>query len=336
MADIMHFKSFRMMPASSQKTSRKIFSLLRWMWRVLPEALLILTMASLMVRLTVRDAFVWSAALFYIAPWPVMLLAWPVLGWWRRGKRGALPLAAAGLAVTVAGWMLGPGPPPVRMEGTPGMPVKVMFWNIGHRSSLPAELHELADRFQPDILAVAEAENIRAEERASFVQRHPGYRIESFRDSLQVALRGQATVRPPFRVMAGTRAHLLEIRLAGREEPWTLLLADLPPMPLTPRTDRTDQLRKLAGNGPRTLILGDFNTPYDSCAFDSWRRDFHHGLSQASVTPGPAMWPIGLPLLAIDHVWMSKDLIPLQAWKGTPLGHDHAWQIISIAPVGRP
>ena len=88
----------------------------------------------------------------------------------------------------------------------------------------------------------------------------------------------------------------------------------------------------MASLNMRTLVVGDFNTPYDSVAFDPWRYQWFHGLSQSSRTPGAATWPIGLPLLSIDHVWLSKDLWPRQAWKETVLGFDHAWQVIEFSP----
>ena len=120
--------------------------------------------------------------------------------------------------------------------------------------------------------------------------------------------------------------------------PWPVLfaawpvLADLGPWPLTPQLERTERIRQLAGREPRTLVVGDFNTPYDSVAFDRWRYQWFHGLSQSTRTPGAATWPVGLPLLSIDHVWLSKDLWPRQAWKETVLGFDHAWQIIEFSP----
>lgn len=299
-----------------------------------PDALLALTAAGLAVRLTARDAFGWSAPLFYITPWPLLLLAWPVLGWWRRGRPSAGPLTVIGFGVTLTAWLLRPVPPVVRFAGAPGPLVKAMFWNIGHRAALPVQLHQLTDTHQPDILMVAEAENIGADERAAFLLRHPDYQIQPLKGNLQVAVRGQVSVKRRFRPPTGTRAHLLSLQLKNQTEPWTLMIADLSPFPLTPRTERVERIRQLAGDSPRTLIAGDFNTPYDSCAFDTWREVYHHGLSQAVSTPGAATWPIGLPLLALDHIWMSRDLIPMKAWKGTPLGHDHAWQIISIAETG--
>jgi hypothetical protein len=45
------------------------------------------------------------------------------------------------------------------------------------------------------------------------------------------------------------------------------------------------------------------------------------------------LWPLGLPLRSLDHVWMSLDCQPLQAVKGFHLPFDHSWQIITLQPT---
>ena len=54
-----------------------------------------------------------------------------------------------------------------------------------------------------------------------------------------------------------------------------------------------------------TIVMGDFNTPIDSVWFDGARDDFTHAFEQA----GRGMlttWPAPAPLLAIDHIWLSR------------------------------
>ncbi len=302
--------------------------------RWIPWGLLALTVLCLVVRLTVRDTRVWSAFLFYIGPWPMLLAAWPVLGWWLGRKRRIRLLAGAGFAVTLTAWLVRPLPPSLTFTGQPDGPaLRVMFWNIGHPKKIPDQVHELMDAHQPQVAVLAEAEKLTKQERDGFLRRHPAYQLLACPGGLVAAVRGAITLQQSVALPNRSNAHRLLVQLTDRPEPWYLILADLGPWPPSPRIARTERIRELAGTGPRTLILGDFNTPNDSAAFDSWRESWNHGLTQAPGTPGPATWPVGLPLLAIDHVWMSRDLFPVQAIKGTPLFFDHAWQIITVQPA---
>ena len=183
---------------------------------------------------------------------------------------------------------------------------------------------------QPDLIVLAEAEKQTGASLAGLRQRFPAYQLTALRGGMLAIVKGTATVETSIQLPSRSNAHRLLVQFTGETELWHLVTADLGPWPLTPRLDRTERIRQLAGAGrePRTLVVGDFNTPYDSVAFDRWRDNWFHGLSQAISTPGPATWPIGLPLLSIDHVWLSKDLRPNEAWKETPWGYDHAWQVI--------
>lgn len=310
----------------------------------LPWALLALTWISLLVRVTVRDAHAWSAVFFYISPWLVLTVAWPLLALPvflnRRGFRLRLGLAGLGLLATLAGWKMAPAPPapaPVPQGSVAGPARTVLFWNINHPRQVPAQVHELLRRHRPDLLVLAEAEQQTPADLAGMRGLYRDYHISRLPGGMLLAVRGRAQLQKTIHLPSRTHALSLHVQFADKPaEDWEIILADLGPWPFLPRLDRTEPIRKFAGTGPRTLVIGDFNTPYDSAAFDSWRPYWNHGLSQSPGSPGNATWPFGLPLLSIDHVWMSPDLRPLRAEKGTPGFFDHAWQRITLAPVAPP
>lgn len=84
-----------------------------------------------------------------------------------------------------------------------------------------------------------------------------------------------------------------------------------------------------AAGHPRTIIAGDFNTPLDASGFDSWRAKLNHGFADCAAWSGPLeTWGFGVPVLAIDHIWMSPDLAPVAAQKGARLASDHSWLLV--------
>jgi hypothetical protein len=299
--------------------------------RWLPALLLLLTVLALLTRLTVRDTRVWSAVFFYLGSWPVLFLAWPLLGGWCRKTRGAVPTAVVGLGVTLAAWLAAPAPPPLAPAGLPEGPARqIIFWNIGHPKVFPSQVHGLIDQYLPDLVVLAESEKIPIDERDGFTRRHPAYQLLRLHGGMIAIVRGTMVPGENLSLPHFNYGQRVTLQFTGHAAQWTLVAADLSPTPMTPRTERTERIRQFAGTGPRTLVIGDFNTPYESAAFDTWRGAWHHGLRQAPQSPGAATWPVGLPVLAIDHIWMSRDLLPLSAVKATPLPFDHAWQLIRI------
>ena len=244
---------------------------------------------------------------------------------------------AVGLMITLAGWKAAPAVPLRATMETGPEPKRILFWNIGHRKTLPRQLQELIMRYQPDVIVLAEAEKQTEASLAGLKKHFPAYQLTVLRGGLLCIIKGAVRLEKSLQLPSRSHAHRLRVEFHGESEAWHLVIADLGPWPLTPRLERTELIRQLAGAGRelRTLVVGDFNTPYDSVAFDRWRDTWVHGLSQAACTPGPATWPIGLPLLSIDHVWLSKDLWPRQAWKETFLGYDHAWQVIDFSQQAR-
>jgi len=88
---------------------------------------------------------------------------------------------------------------------------------------------------------------------------------------------------------------------------------------------------------PPVIVLGDFNTPHTSILFDELRRSFYHTFEE-SGTGLITTWPAFFPALALDHIWLSEGLTPVQTVLRRTRYSDHALVIadISIEKLGRP
>ncbi len=96
----------------------------------------------------------------------------------------------------------------------------------------------------------------------------------------------------------------------------------------------------VAANQNRPMILaGDFNAGHTGRS----ARDLNERLApmarQDSRNP---TWPserlVGVPLLALDHIWLSPDLCLLSDGVGPPVGSDHlaVFGIVAACPTARP
>lgn len=83
-------------------------------------------------------------------------------------------------------------------------------------------------------------------------------------------------------------------------------------------------------NATPLLVLGDFNTPRDARAFRPLRRHLRHAYELAG-RGWPYTWPLPVPVYAIDHAWVSRDItVHRYELEASPLS-DHRRQVLDIA-----
>ncbi|HWB03346.1 MAG TPA: endonuclease/exonuclease/phosphatase family protein [Verrucomicrobiales bacterium] len=312
----------------------RIEKVLRLLRRLSPFVAGLLFIA-LLFRFVWRDTLFFTAPAFYALPLPLHAAGWLWLAAlnWKTGPRKALLSARAislGMVILMLGlWvaetkLLSRQLPPPASNGP-----RIFFWNIGHTHKVPDAVHELLDELSPDVAAFAEAENIRGDGERALESRHPGYEVHALPAGMLCMVKGKASLASSRGLPQSSVVQIVSARFARFEGEWRICLTDIGPMPPLPREPLLSEVYKTAGSHSRTIILGDFNTPLGSAAFDKWRDAFHHGFADCSAWHGPLeTWAFGVPILAIDHIWMSPDLVPVRAQKGTRFGQDHSWIMV--------
>lgn len=294
-------------------------------------------LAALVMRHVWRDEYVWSAPTFYALPLPLHVAGWMVLGliWWKVNRRLAWMCLAGVIFSAVLWWM---NTTKLRGDATAGAGdgPRVLFWNIGHTNKVPAALHELIKQLEPDVIGLAEAENLETGGFAELMKEHPGFRAVQLPQGVACLAKGHFSTPVSDELARRVSVSVCTVVLSRIPGEWRLCMTDLPPMPPLPRTDYLDRIRREAGAGPRTIVMADFNTPLDAAGFDAWREDYYHGFADCAAWSGPLeTWACGLPLLAIDHIWMSKDYAPRAAQKAPRWLQDHSWLFVEWAPAAR-
>jgi len=71
-----------------------------------------------------------------------------------------------------------------------------------------------------------------------------------------------------------------------------------------------------------TIILGDFNVPFESKFLDSIKNNFNHAFNEKG-NGFRETWFWNIPLLSLDHIWVSKDLKVLKTKKIGTFKSDH-------------
>lgn len=72
----------------------------------------------------------------------------------------------------------------------------------------------------------------------------------------------------------------------------------------------------------KTVILGDFNMPYESIYLKNFKKKYQHAFTEKG-NGFRETWFWNFPLLSLDHIWVSKDLEILKTDKILTTKSDH-------------
>lgn len=260
---------------------------------------------GVVIRWTVRDGHPFAANLFYALPYVVvagLLLAAGVV--WLRNRRPAFAATCA-LAALLAGslWIHDAYFGNDCRESTD--PLRVVTWNAARGFAGWTRIAEIVGATDPDLVGLVEAGGSTTEWRQFWAQYFPDHQVYLAGGGLVVLSRGEIVNKRVLRLVGTSTCADVRIDLDGRLV--RVLLVDAVVHPFSNRREVVERVFELARETPDlpTIVMGDFNTPIDSVWFDGARDDFTHAFEQA----GRGMlttWPAPAPLLAIDHIWLSR------------------------------
>ena len=293
------------------------------------------SLAGLAVRLTVKDATAPISTLFYATPLPVLTVGLGLLAWrWRRGRIIRFGLAA--VALGFAAWTLGvyvrqpAGAPSVSLGSKK---IRVFFWNTG-RGSIGDDASIAAEIRRADADIVVLVESVPWDEpdviRRFWREACPDLRPSVLGGGIVMLSRFPSgeTLTADLPLESITRQ--LDVDCDGH--PLTLLICDIGSSPTCSRAEVLSMVgetaEKLADRA--TLVLGDFNTPPDSLHFGSLRRLYRNGFETAG-SGYLATWPMPLPVLALDQMWVSPAVEPLSCRHLWSLQSDHRPVLAELA-----
>ena len=289
---------------------------------------------GILLRVTnLRDRWHPLAVVFYSTPWPVMAAGFLILALHaarhrrRHVVRRYALLSGASIFVWFAlSWYFTPVPPPLGPN-----PIRVITWNAGHPGARFGIVSKWLRAQNADILAIAEAQpeggDILAQWRAAF----PEYQVEPLPGEMLCLVRGELRLVEQGEVGPGSYYGLSHATVRGAQ--LTLLEADIDARPREPRQPPLHRLEDLARahRQERLLVLGDFNTPRESTAFDTYREFLTHCF-EATGSGLAETWPTWCPALSLDHVWASDSAHPVSTRIAWPLWSDHRPVIVDLAP----
>jgi endonuclease/exonuclease/phosphatase family metal-dependent hydrolase len=285
---------------------------------------------GLVLQFTTRDSIAILAPAFYgLAPLAVTVVLAVSCGLSARfaPKRWVAALGVI-LVVAILAWIKTDY---VRSatQASAGDGLKIVLWNIARPSDKEDAFVSVLKQTAGDIFVLAESGGS-SERRHKFWTSHfPDHHVSLLGGG--VALISRYPISNAVMHKAGYRTRFGVYDLDTPFGPMSVVAADLASNPFVRRKPLIDRAHDLAVSKPHpAIVLGDFNTPHTSAFFDDFHRSFQHAFEQSGnglITT----WPAFFPLLALDHIWLSKHFAVLRASVRRTWHSDHG---LVIAEVG--
>ena len=199
------------------------------------------------------------------------------------------------------------------------------FWNTADNPTAFTSTSQLIDTNELEIMCFAElnAENY-GNDPDVFRMIYPDWQL-FFLGSLGIAAKGEVELVKLEKGDQKFLMHLYKVTLTNQPAtPFHVAMIDMGPHPLYRRAPNLEHaLAQLTAYQDNLLIMGDFNTPYESVGLDGFRERYQHCFTCAGRGLRET-WPWPIPALSLDHLWVSKNLQPQICRKIKRWSSDHA------------
>jgi hypothetical protein len=297
---------------------------------------------AFLLRVTIRDRFLGLSGLFYMTPFPLQIAGWVFLLAVACARRYLVILGFSPIAVAVCGalwWHVSWVPRAASVAADPEH-ISVMLWNTA-RGANPDAMEDVVSGARPDICGLVEAGSAKMPSERWQEALGPDYDIKKLPGGMLVMVRGK--IRPFVHrkdyFQAGDhhgRFARVTVDVApdpGRQgaanssttSTLSLILCDIHSWPFYDKSMAFTKLKEAIRDTEtgRLIVMGDFNTPLESRFFDELK---DLGLYNAFSVAGHGWsetWGWGLPIVAIDQIWLGSGLAVHQAAHGGWKGSDH-------------
>lgn len=200
----------------------------------------------------------------------------------------------------------------------------VIFWNAANRRTIHVKiLAENIRNLHPDIISLVEAENASEEDIEILTKEFPDYEFQILEADMFVGVKGKINNVTYTNETYSYDINFVEAQLNNK----TVLIAitDTFQSPTMDKRKTLGTVLQLVSQRDADIVVGDFNTPYESVHFRNYKVDYtsFHDYGQGFS----ATWPYKIPLLELDQIYLNKRFDPILLQKTNYNVSDHAMLI---------
>lgn len=285
--------------------------------------------SCLVIRFLLKDGSEAFAVVYYCTPLPVLAIFSLLLGIiWLLSKR--IRVARACFIFTLVSLMAWSYKNISLNTRTPAAKdVKLLFWNAANNRRTE-EITSYIQNFDADIIGFVEA-GIGKKKMGIWKAVFPNHDIQILPGDMALLTKGGIISKESGALGRRGRYNLIKVVSEGKL--FHVLLVDIDGDPLRSRAPAFEQLAEMirAYGQTNLIVMGDFNTPLDSVLFDPLREYLTHAFESGGKGFSPS-WPVPLPVLVIDHIWVSKRLTVVDCNLSWSRFSDHRSVVAHIEP----
>lgn len=200
----------------------------------------------------------------------------------------------------------------------------ILFWNTADGHDLPVRsLLEHIDKTHPDVIGLVEATSANDKDISILSKSFPEYEFRRLEGGMLVGIKGKIAKISYMGEEQSYDINIVEAEL--QHGVFTIAITDTFQDPSMDKRKTLGTVLKLVRQYNSDIIVGDFNTPYESVHFKAYEKDYQ---SMRYFGQGfTATWLFGYPILEIDQIFVRKKFTPLSLKKFHKIGSDHAMLI---------
>ncbi|WP_034042531.1 endonuclease/exonuclease/phosphatase family protein [Wocania ichthyoenteri] len=250
-----------------------------------------------------------SSLLYYTFPLPIIILAVLVLSIFLNRKFRKFNLLIASLLLLI--W-LGRSFKINFSEDIKESDLEVVFWNASRENNLQGAFNKNGSI--PDVLVLVETGKYIIEE---IQQKYPNYYF--YASDREMFLFSKTPLEIKSENTSKYNTTVIDFKTAGIN----FYAVDVTGSPDVPREWELGFVNENIKIKTKTILLGDFNVPYESKYLNAFKTNFNHAFNEKG-NGFRETWFWNLPLLSLDHIWISKDLKVLKTKKLYSKVSDHS------------
>lgn len=191
--------------------------------------------------------------------------------------------------------------------------VEIVFWNATHKR----EFRHVFDKLEntPDLVVLVE---YHAEELDDFKQKYPKA-FFYWHDESEIGVFSKSPIKIENVAIAKDETAVINFTSNGIN----YYAIDVAASMHVFRKDQLEFVTESIKTKKNTIVIGDFNTPLESKFLEDIKTNFNHVLNEKG-NGFRETWFWNIPLLSLDHIWVSKDLEIIKAEKMSTFKSDHS------------
>ena len=273
----------------------------------------------ILLHFVLKDSFFFLSILFYATPLILIIILGFFLAWVYRKNRITL-LAMLGLSLFFSFQWFSNYYYFAEKNLKSYKTSTLIFWNVAKKPELQLDiLISEIEKSSASIIALVETRHLKNSEVKILNKKFPDYNFKRLEDEMLIGVKGKIDSVYNKYVEDSYKFNYINATINNTKA--KILIADVSANIFINKEKPLHEILSFAEANTVDVIVGDFNTPFESVHFKNYRL---HYTSLHNFSDGfTATWPFGVPLLELDQIWLNKKYKPIVLKKEQYLESDH-------------